>query len=60
MGANDAPRGHMKKTSLKQETFEPIGIVISRGERSEPVPVVLAYVWGPAPVEIAPAKIRAA
>ncbi|HUR91113.1 MAG TPA: hypothetical protein VMY38_00415 [Gemmatimonadaceae bacterium] len=48
----------MKKTSLPDK-YEPIGIVISRGERSEPVPVVLEYVWGPAPVE-APAKIRAA
>ncbi len=50
----------MKKTSLKPEAFEPIGIVISRGERSEPVPVVLEYVWGPAPIETATAKIKAA
>lgn len=50
----------MKKTSLKPEALEPIGIVISRGERSEPIPVVLAYVWGPAPVEAASAKVRAA
>jgi hypothetical protein len=28
---------------------EPIGIVISRGLRDEPAPVVTAYVWGPAP-----------
>lgn len=28
---------------------EPIGIVISRGLRDEPAPVVRAYVWGPAP-----------
>lgn len=50
----------MKKTRVKPETFEPIGIVISRGERSEPVPIVREYVWGPAPVEAAPAKVRAA
>ncbi len=50
----------MKKTRVKSEAFEPIGIVISNGERSEPVPVVLEYVWGPAPVEAAPAKERAA
>ena len=50
----------MKKTSLKPDKYEPIGIVISRGERSEPVPVVLEYVWGPAPVEALPAKVRAA
>jgi hypothetical protein len=28
---------------------EPMGIVISRGLRDEPAPVVSAYVWGPAP-----------
>lgn len=28
---------------------EPIGIIISRGSRAEPAPVVWAYVWGPAP-----------
>ena len=50
----------MKKTSPSKEAFEPIGIVISRGERTEPVPVVLEYVWGPAPVETAPPKVRAA
>lgn len=59
-GASRTHRGHMKKTRVKSEAFEPIGIVISSGERSEPVPVVLEYVWGPAPVEAAPAKERAA
>ncbi len=33
---------------------EPIGIVISRGLRDEPAPVVMAYVWGPAPELDAP------
>ncbi|HJR43725.1 MAG TPA: hypothetical protein VJ812_16640 [Gemmatimonadaceae bacterium] len=33
---------------------EPIGIVISRGRRDEPAPVVSAYVWGPAPDVDAP------
>lgn len=28
---------------------EPIGIVISRGSRAEPIPMFSAYVWGPAP-----------
>jgi hypothetical protein len=28
---------------------EPVGIVISRGSRSEAAPKFLAYVWGPAP-----------
>ncbi len=33
---------------------EPMGIVISRGRRDEPMPVVCAYVWGPAPDVDAP------
>jgi hypothetical protein len=28
---------------------EPMGIVISRGSREEPVPRFTLYVWGPAP-----------
>jgi hypothetical protein len=28
---------------------EPVGIVISRGSRAEPLPRVLAYIWGPVP-----------
>jgi len=31
---------------------EPMGIVISRGSEHEQVPAVLAFVWGPADVEI--------
>ena len=31
------------------EDQEPVGIVISRGSRSEVPPKFLAYVWGPAP-----------
>jgi len=31
------------------EITEPLGIVISRGNRDEPKPAVFAYVWGPAP-----------
>lgn len=50
----------MKKTSLKPEAIEPMGIVISGGERSEPVPVVLQYIWGPAPIDASTAKVRAA
>ncbi|CAN5704264.1 hypothetical protein BH23GEM1_BH23GEM1_00330 [soil metagenome] len=50
----------MRNAKLKPEAFEPIGIVISGGDRSEPVPVVLEYVWGPAPAESAHAKVRAA
>ncbi len=37
---------------------EPIGIVISSGDRSEVRSVFSAYIWGPAP-ETAPAPARA-
>jgi hypothetical protein len=42
------------KTGLKRKPShaleqEPIGIVISRGSRSEQAPMVSEYVWGPAP-----------
>lgn len=40
---------------------EPVGIVISRGQRDEPTPTFWAYVWGPAPEEGTPTtKPRAA
>ena len=39
---------------------EPVGIVISRGSRSEPAPKFLAYVWGPAPEAAAEEKSKAA
>jgi hypothetical protein len=41
---------YMKKASPKKTIdAEPMGIVISRGSRTEQAPTVLAYVWGPAP-----------
>ena len=39
----------MKSNSAITPDQEPIGIVISRGTRHEHVPMVSAYVWGPAP-----------
>ena len=39
----------MKGTSNTGADQEPIGIVISRGSRLEPAPMVSAYVWGPVP-----------
>ncbi|HEU4564858.1 MAG TPA: hypothetical protein VFS05_09430 [Gemmatimonadaceae bacterium] len=39
----------MPVQSQKPVAEEPIGIVISRGKRDEPVPALTAYVWGPAP-----------
>lgn len=39
---------------------EPIGIVISRGSRSEATPRFSAYVWGPVPEETEGASVEAA
>lgn len=39
----------MKKIREITETDEPIGIIISRGDRKEAKTVVSAYIWGPAP-----------
>ena len=39
----------MKKIREVTETDEPIGIIISRGDRKEAKTVVSAYIWGPAP-----------
>jgi hypothetical protein len=47
------------KTNAPENT-EPVGIVISRGNRDEPTPAVFAYVWGQAPeVETEHAPVRA-
>lgn len=40
---------YMKATTKVSPEQEPIGIVISRGNRDEATPVFWAYVWGPAP-----------
>ena len=40
---------YMKPTSEELRETEPVGIVISRGTRAEPAPVIQAFVWGPAP-----------
>jgi hypothetical protein len=39
----------MKKNREPVETSEPIGIIISAGERGEQRTVFSAYIWGPAP-----------
>lgn len=43
----------MKKIRESAESEEPIGIVISRGDRTEQRPVFSAYIWGPAPDQVA-------
>jgi hypothetical protein len=39
----------MKKNHQTVESTEPIGIIISNGERGEQPTVFSAYIWGPAP-----------
>jgi hypothetical protein len=39
----------MKAKTKSRPDQEPVGIVISRGTRLEQSPMVVAYVWGPAP-----------
>lgn len=48
----------MPQSANVEETTEPVGIVISRGNRDEPTPTVYAYIWGQAP-EAPPARARA-
>jgi hypothetical protein len=39
----------MKKESQPAEHTEPLGIIISNGDRAEHPTVFSAYIWGPAP-----------
>jgi len=39
----------MKKDRKETPQSEPLGIIISRGDRTEPTPVFSAYIWGPVP-----------
>lgn len=48
----------MPRNVSAEEPTEPVGIVISRGNRDEPTPAVFAYVWGQAP-EVESPKARA-
>lgn len=41
----------MKKSTQQTSTGEPMGIVITTGVRAPIVPLVRAYMWGPAPDE---------
>jgi len=57
---NHIMRRLMKKNREDTGSSEPIGIVISRGDRTEPTPVFSAYIWGPAPKAIKESATRAA
>jgi hypothetical protein len=50
----------MKKNRKDEGSNEPIGIVISRGDRTEPTPVFSAYIWGPVPDPVLEPATRAA
>jgi hypothetical protein len=52
----------MKKDRKEAEldSSEPLGIIISRGDRTEPTPVFSAYIWGPVPDAPADSANRAA
>ena len=42
----------MAKKKMQVQVDEPMGIVISRGADVDPAPTVMAFVWGPADVEL--------
>lgn len=50
----------MKKDRKDIVAQEPLGIVISRGDKTEPTPVFAAYIWGPVPEEATETATRAA
>jgi hypothetical protein len=39
----------MKKDRKETNSSEPLGIIISRGDKTEPTPAFSAYIWGPVP-----------
>ncbi|MEO8578984.1 MAG: hypothetical protein ABI469_01965 [Gemmatimonadales bacterium] len=39
----------MKKDRKEITSSEPLGIIISRGDKTEPTPLFSAYIWGPVP-----------
>ena len=43
------PMDQMKKQPTPKVSNEPLGIIISRGDKREPTPVFSAYIWAPAP-----------
>jgi hypothetical protein len=50
----------MKKDRKDTNSSEPLGIIISRGDKTEPTPVFAAYIWAPAPDEVEESTTRAA
>jgi hypothetical protein len=50
----------MKKDRKEIVSSEPLGIIISRGDKTEPTPVFSAYIWGPVPDSVQDSATRAA
>ena len=50
----------MKKDRKEAVSSEPLGIIISRGDKTEPIPVFSAYIWGPVPDAATDSASRAA
>jgi hypothetical protein len=56
-----SPReSNMKKDRKDTASSEPLGIIISRGDKTEPTPVFSAYIWGPVPDAATDKATRAA
>jgi hypothetical protein len=43
---------NVAKKQMQVQTDEPMGIVISRGTDKDLAPTVLAFVWGPADIDL--------
>jgi hypothetical protein len=50
----------MKKAREITEAQEPLGIIISRGDRAEQRPIFSAYIWGPAPEPAVEVSVKVA
>jgi hypothetical protein len=50
----------MKKDRKEAASEGPLGIIISRGDKTEPTPVFSAYIWGPVPDADIESETRAA
>lgn len=50
----------MKKERKEIAPSEPLGIIISSGDKTEPTPIFSAYIWGPVPDAVQVSTTRAA
>jgi hypothetical protein len=50
----------MEKVRKDTVKSEPIGIIISGGDKTQPTPLFSAYIWGPVPDETVESATRAA